>query len=48
MALLIIFPLFMITVLVMVLTAMFGGENCANISDELRSNHDSAELPIAA
>ena len=48
MAFLVIFPLFMIGVLVTVAAGVIGTETRSNISDELRANLLDAELQIAA
>ena len=48
MAFLVIFPIFMIAVLVTVAVALIGSSERDNISDELRANLLEADLPIAA
>ena len=48
MAFLIIFPIFMIAVLVTVAAGVIGTGTRSNISDELRANLLDAELQIAA
>jgi hypothetical protein len=48
MALLALFPLFMIAVVVGIIAASYGVETQNNISAELRATYEEIEMPLAA